>query len=343
MKKKQPTIKDVAKLAGVAPITVSRVIRDSGYISNNTRQRVEAAIEQLNYIPNTLSQSLRFQRTDTIALIVSDITNPFWTTVTRGVEDACSEHGLNVILCNTDEKQDKLENYVNMLLQKQTDGFLLVPTSPNSQAVHTIMKKHIPLVVIDRILSDVEVDMVRSDSEKGAFQLTKYLLDLGHRHIGMLSGPQAISTSEQRIAGYKRALKTCGVPVNEDYITFGGYTKEGGYKMAKYMMGNIQPRPTALFAANNFISVGILKALYEMGISVPAEVSVVGFDDLPFDTIPEPFLTVITQMPYQLGWDAVNLLMEQIEGGNKTGSREIVLPVELIIRQSCAPPATLSR
>ncbi|MDQ7035828.1 MAG: LacI family DNA-binding transcriptional regulator [Anaerolineae bacterium] len=231
MKKKRPTIRDVAKLAGVAAITVSRVINNSGYTSDETRDRVERAIAELNYIPNSLSQSLRFQTTNTVALIVSDITNPFWTTITRGVEDVCNDHDLHVILCNTDEKEAKLSKYVNMLLQRQTDGFILVPTSAASiNNVTTILQKHVPLVILDRQLPQVDVDIVRGDSVEGAYQLTRYLIELGHQRIAMFSGPIEISTSEQRIEGYKRALQEADIAIDDELITFSGYTEAGGRK-----------------------------------------------------------------------------------------------------------------
>ncbi|MDQ7028014.1 MAG: LacI family DNA-binding transcriptional regulator [Anaerolineae bacterium] len=338
MKKKRPTIRDVAKLAGVAAITVSRVINNSGYTSDETRDRVERAIAELNYIPNSLSQSLRFQTTNTVALIVSDITNPFWTTITRGVEDVCNDHDLHVILCNTDEKEAKLSKYVNMLLQRQTDGFILVPTSAASiNNVTTILQKHVPLVILDRQLPQVDVDIVRGDSVEGAYQLTRYLIELGHQRIAMFSGPIEISTSEQRIEGYKRALQEADIAIDDELITFSGYTEAGGRKMALHMLGNVQPTPTALFAANNFIAVGILRALYQLELRVPQDISVVSFDDLPFDTLPEPFLTVVAQAPYELGMKAAELLIGRISG-ERTHTEEITLPVEVIVRKSCAPP-----
>jgi LacI family transcriptional regulator len=332
-----PTIRDVAKLAGVAPITVSRVINNQGYISDDTRTRVEAAIAELHYIPNTLSRSLRSKKTDMIALIVSDITNPFWTTVTRGVEDACSEHQLNVVLCNTDEKPEKLNQYVNLLLQKQTDGFILVPTRDAMPAIRRTQKQGVPLVVLDRVLPDVRVDVVRSDSEGGAYQLTRYLLELGHRRIAMLSGQVEISTGEHRIAGYKRALQEFNLPVDETLIHHGEYKSESGYVRTLHVMQHVNPRPTALFAGNNFIAVGVIRALSELGLRVPDDVSLVSFDDLP--TLFKPFLTVVAQTPYDLGYQAAQLLFERISEPDDVEPREIVLPVEMFIRESCAPPA----
>lgn len=330
-----PTIRDVARRAGVAPITVSRVINNSGYVSGDARLRVEEAIEALQYIPNGLSQSLRFKKTNIIALVVSDITNPFWTTVTRGVEDATSEHGLNVVLCNTDEKQSKLDNYIHVLLQKRIDGILLVPTGDNADVVRKIQKQHIPVVLLDRILPDLSVDVVRSDSEGGSYALTRFLIQQGHRHIAMLAGPTEISTSTERIAGYRRALEEFEIPFETDLVSSGGYNHESGFHRAQNLLIHPRLRPTAMYAGNNVIAVGVLQALYRNGLRVPEDMSVVSFDDLPISVLPEPFLTVVAQSPYELGVASAQLLIDLITGKQQPGSRNVVLPIELIVRQSC--------
>ncbi|MGC8878879.1 MAG: LacI family DNA-binding transcriptional regulator, partial [Anaerolineae bacterium] len=198
-----PTIRDVARRAGVAPITVSRVINNSGYVSQETRARVEAAIAELRYVPNTLARSLRFKKTRVLALIVTDITNPFWTTVARGVEDVANAHGFSLILCNTDEDEAKQDAYLQVLLQKRVDGFILVPARSTAEPVLTIQTQKVPVVVLDRRIPGVAVDVVRSDSEGGAYRLVTYLLALGHRHIAALSGPPTISTAVDRVAGYR--------------------------------------------------------------------------------------------------------------------------------------------
>ena len=166
-----PTIRDVAKRAGVAPITVSRVINNSGYVSAKTRARVEAAVKELGYVPNRLARSLRLKRTHTLALVVTDITNPFWTTVVRGVEDAANKAGFTVILCNTDESEAKQDAYLQVLLQKQVDGILFVPASSAAEPVKRVQKQGVPIVVLDRQVPDAQVDVVRGDSEGGAYLL----------------------------------------------------------------------------------------------------------------------------------------------------------------------------
>jgi LacI family transcriptional regulator len=331
------TLQDVAKLAGVSPITVSRVVNNTGYVREDTRLRVEAAIRELQYIPNTISRSLRLKKTNTLALLVSDITNPFWTTVTRGVEDASTEHGLSVILCNTDEKQGKLENYVNVMLQKQIDGFLIVPINSDPEVVQHIKRRNVPVVVLDRPLHDIEVDVVYSDNEGGAYELVKHLIQLGHSRIALLCGIQEIATTQQRLAGYKRALSESHLLYDESLVVYGEFKQEWGYQIIPNLMKSMQPLPTALFFGNNLIAVGALRALYEMGIRVPEDISIVTFDDLPF-SITQPFFTLAAQSPYKLGWTAAKLLIAQISGEEKSDNRQIVLPVEVFIRQSCAAP-----
>lgn len=335
--KKRSTIRDVAKHAGVAPITVSRVINNSDYVSEEIRERVELSIEELNYIPNKLSQSLRFQQTNMVTLLVSDITNTFWTTVTRGVEDVCNEHNLNLILCNTDENSEKLQNYVKHQIGHQTDGLILVPTGDNSDVVQLILQNNVPLVVLDRELTNTDVTTIVSDNESGAYQLTQYLIGLGHRKIGIISGQETTYTAVERVKGYRRALAENGIPIDEDMIFFGGFSQQQGYDSTQALLGRDKSQwPTALFAANNFIMIGIMRWLYEHQYHVPDDISLVTFDDLPYDILRGPFITTANQNPYHMGAKAAQLLIEQIKNASFT-PRKIVLPVELAIHASCLP------
>jgi len=338
-----PTIKDVAKRAGVAPITASRVINNSGYVKESTRQRVEAAVEALGYVPNRIARSLRSKRTHTLGLVLSDITNPFWTTVARGVEDGASGQGFSVILCNTDESPAKEHDYVRVLLQKQVDGFLLVPAHSDAHSAALILKQSVPLVVIDRTVP-LPVDIVRSDSEGGAYDLTRHLLELGHRRIAMLSGPREVSTAADRVTGYQRALTEAGIACpetdqQEDFskghrmVIYGTFTRQGGYAMAKEVLA-ITPRPTALFAANNFIAIGAYRALRETGLDVPGDVSLVAFDDLPPNFSLEPFLTVVAQRAYDMGQTATRQLLKRLTEGPGDQPEEVLLPTDLIVRGS---------
>lgn len=327
-----PTLNDVAKLAGVAPITVSRVINNSGYISEATRQKVEAAIAELGYVPNVLARGLRSKRTYTLALVMTDITNPFFTLIARGVEDTASKIGYTVIYCNTDEAEAEEQKYANILAQKQVDGVLLVPARSNSKSVEFFQANQIPVVVLDRFVPGVDVDIVHCDSIQGASDLTKLLIDLGHKHIVMISGPEGVSTADDRVAGYHQAMTVAGL---HDYIKtyFGHFTQEAGYELAKRALDQI-PSPTAFFGGNNFISIGILKALRDLNLRVPEDVAVVGFDDLPTSLIVDPILTVAAQPAYEMGQKATELLLERISGSSAQAKQKITLPIEIIVRRS---------
>ena len=331
------TLNDVAKRAGVSPMTVSRVINNSGYIHQKTRERVEQAIADLGYVPNALARSLRFKQTKTLALVITDITNPFFTTIARGVEDVASEQGFSVIFCNTDESRDEEAKYLNVLVQKQVDGVLLVPAYCSSESVWFLQERSIPFVVLDRRIPDVAVDTVRCDSEQGAYQLVQHLIGLGHERIVALTGPRALSTAADRVAGYAHALEESGLK-SAVSACYGEYTSDSGYRMAMEALAR-SPRPTALFAANNFIAVGALRALRSLGLRVPEDVSVVAFDDFPEDILIEPILTVVTQPAYDIGRRAMSLLFDRLSGRAAAAPQEIILPTQLIVRKSSGMPA----
>ncbi len=203
-------IKDVAKKAGVAPITVSRVINNSDYVSDDVRKRVEQAIVELNYIPNKLGPSMRTKRSNTIGLIVTDITNPFWTTVVRGVEDATYKAGYHIFLCNSDESSHKEREYVELMLSRQVDGFLIAPAQTEFASLELIRKQKKAIVLLDRHIESNGIDIVRGDSEGGGYILTKHLLNLNHQHIVLLNGPESVSTATDRADGYSLAMLEAG-------------------------------------------------------------------------------------------------------------------------------------
>ena len=328
------TIHDVAKLAGVAPITVSRVINNSGYVSDHVRGKVNHAIQALGYVPNVLARSLKSKRTNTIALVFTDITNPFFNTIARGVEDSASSAGFNVIFCNTDESNDQEQKYIQLLIQKQVDGILLVPANSQSESIKFIQDQKTPLVVIDRSVPNQDVDMIRGDSEAGAYQITTHLIELGHQRISLLTGPQGVSTAEERIKGYCRAMKVHNL---ENFIDFhyGNFSRQSGIDATRALfMGQV--KPTALFAANNLIAVGALSVLRELGLSVPEQVSVVSFDGIPENLTVIPFLTTVNQPSYEIGKQATELLISRIknDGDSPNEWQQIIFPTTLVIRKS---------
>jgi LacI family transcriptional regulator len=326
------TIREVARRAGVAPITVSRVINNAGPVNADTRLRVEAAITELNYVPNTLARSFRSKRTQTLALILPDITNPFWTRVARGVEDTARQAGYSVFLCNTDEKEEIQLETVHSVLRRQVDGILLVPRRNGAELVTRIRQQDTTVVVLDRRVAGQAVDTVLGDSEGGAYQLTCLLLKQGHRYISLLSGPADVPTSADRAAGFFRAMSEAGLK-EEGRVYFGEFTYASGIEMASQVLSTA-PRATAIFAGNNLIGTGVLRTIQAANLHVPADISLVSFDDFPPDLTIEPFFTTADQPPYEMGRQATRLLLDRLSGVETGLPREIVLPVEIIVRRS---------
>lgn len=337
------TISDVAKRAGVSAMTVSRVLNGTGHASAQTRARVEAAVEELGYVPNALARQLRSKRTKTIALVVSDISNPYFTTIARGVEDFFVSHGYSVMYCNTDEDAAEEEQYLLMLIQRQVDGVLLVPARSSGDSFRLLASHRTPVVVIDRRVTTRTVDSVRCDSEAGAHSLVEHLVQLGHRRIAVLTGSPSISTSMDRVTGARRALEEAGLELPDSMVHYGSFNygksnQADGHRMAIDMLNGPEPLPTAVFCANNFIAFGAIRALREAGYRVPDDMSVVAFDDLPEEWVSEPFLTVARQPAYEIGHRAASLLMDHIKGDQAPSGASVILPFELVIRRSSAPP-----
>lgn len=341
------TISDVAKRAGVSTMTVSRVVNRTGYTAAGTRARVEAAIEELGYVPNALARQLRSKRTKTIALVVSDISNPFFTTIARGAEDVAVGRGFSVMYCNTDESEAEEEQYLRVLIERQLDGVLLVPVGSSGASFRLLHAHRMPVVVLDRRVAARDVDSVRCDSEAGAHALTRHLIALGHRRIAVLTGRRHISTSVDRVAGCRRALEEAGLTLPDELVHYGDFNfgrlnQADGHRMAQEVLAAAGEPPTAIFAANNFIAFGVIRAVREAGLRVPGDFSVVAFDDLPEDWITEPFLTCAAQPAYEIGRRAAALLLDQISGDHHATGESIVLPFELIIRRSSGPPRVVS-
>lgn len=329
------TVRDVAKLAGVAPITVSRVVNNFPGVKVETRERVNKAIADLNYVPNAMAKSLRSRHTSTIALVLTDITNPFWTTVARGVEDTAAEKGYHVIFCNTDENPEKEANYINILLQRRVDGFITAPSTEDGHNLLSLKRNNIPCVLIDRKVSGYNTDVIRSDGKEGARLLTQHLINLGHHRIAMLAGPTKVFTSRDRLAGYREALIENGLSIDENLIREGMYNEEGGFEFTKELLDSM-PRPTAIVSANLSIAIGALRAIREAGLRVPEDIGLVCIDDLPQASLIYPFLTVWAQRPYEIGVTAAELLVDRMNSKTRRHkSREIIIDADLIIRKSC--------
>ncbi len=333
-----PTLHDVARRAGVSPMTVSRVVNGSGEVSPKLRTRVEQALAETGYMPNTLARSLRARRTDTIALLLPDMTNPFFTTLAHGVETAAREAGLSLILANSDEREEEEHRLVPMLLQRQVDGILVVPAGSGTDTIRLCRDRNVRLVLVDRRSSEPGIDLVRADAEGGSYELGRLLAGLGHRRMAVLSGPTSVPTAVDRVQGFRRALEEAGVAPPR--VVYGAFTILSGHEMATTAMAE-HPRPTALFATNNFIAIGTMHAMSDLWLQVPEDVALVGLDDLPAAMVTFPFLTVAAQPAFEMGRLAVARLLDAL-GNPAHEPSEVVLPTEIVVRLSSGGPVVAS-
>jgi len=335
---KSPTMKDVAKLAGVSISTVSHVINKTRYVEPETREKVYQAIKTLGYRPNILASSLRKRVTNTIGLIISNITNLFYPEVVRGVEDLLAKYNYNLILCNSDEDVEKEKNYIEVLFSRRVDGLIITPSksSETRENLDLFREKNIPIVLVDRKIEGLEEDVVLADNIEGTYEAISYLVSLGHKRIGIITGPLDTTTGCERLEGYLKALEDKGIKKDDNLIYEGDFKEEGGYKGVEALL-NINNPPTAIFTSNNLMALGALKKITELGLKIPQDLSLISFDDMDWFPYFSPPLTAVYQPAYELGETAVKLLFERLKRGRKK-RKEVRLPTKLIIRESCAPP-----
>jgi LacI family transcriptional regulator len=243
------------------------------------------------------------------------------------------EAGYAVILCNTDENQEKEARYLDLLLRRRIDGLVIAPTTESTEILQNLTHRRVPFVLVDRLVDGVVADSVRGDSRGGARQMTLHLLQTGHRRIGMITGPKTVSTAEERVAGYLDALAEMGVPADPNLIYYGPYRESWGYEATQDLLSQ-DPRPDAIFAANNFIALGALDVLRALNLRVPEDVALVCFDDSTQHTATAPFLTTTVQPAAEMGRVATRLLLDRFADPN-LAPRDIVLPTKLIVRTSC--------
>lgn len=331
------TIKDVAKRSGVAVGTVSAVINNNSWVSDEMRLRVQKAIEELNYQPNLLARNLRTQRSDTIGLIVSDITNPFFPQIVRSIDAMARKNGYMVILCDANEDSQIGLDTFKVLLEKKVDGFIFIGGILDDDKLVNYLKKKCPfIVVIERDYGVSEVGTVIVDSINAGYIATKHLLDLGYSRVGIIAGPLDdvfIHGSFGRYEGYQMALKAYNMPFDEKLVKKGDFTYKGGYRAMKQYL-NEKSDVRAIFASNDIMAIGAMVAIKEHGLRIPEDIALVGYDDIPEASYTYPSLTTIRLPKAKLGEAAVETLVSHLQG-KKQVSLKKVLPTELIIRQSC--------
>ena len=330
------TIKDVAREAGVSVGTASQALRDSPAVRETTRRRVRAVATRLRYQPSALARGLVTRRTHTVGLLISDIANPFFIRAVRAIEDSAQENGYNVILCNTDEDPAKETQYLRVLMEKRVDGIILATTAGSLPAVREVRWHRIPLVLFDRELPKAPADTVKVDSVLGGRLATEHLLGLGHRRIAIIHGPVVRSTGAERLQGYLLALRAAGIRPDPTLLREGNFKQDSGRALTRQLL-DLSPPPTALFCTNNLMTVGAIQTLQERGVRIPADLSLIGYDDMEWWTLTHPPLTTVGQPVYDLGREAMRLLLAQIGASGRRRPQRVVLKTELIQRDSCGP------
>ncbi|MCM3568964.1 LacI family DNA-binding transcriptional regulator [Neobacillus mesonae] len=325
------TIRDVAKLAGVSVASVSRVLNSKGYISTETKDKVEEAIKLLKYEPNQVARSLTVKKTKTIALFVPDITNPFFSTLAKGVEEQANSKGFTLILCNYDESGGEKNSHIDLIKQKYVDGIIFAAGKLNPRDAVKIKHSKIPLVALDRI-PDMETEcVIFVDNYKGAKMAVEHLLDMGCKKIGHIYGPQEISTARDRLLAYEDVMRDSPL-YSPSLMTSGDFTIESGIEATKTLLER-HPDLDGIFAGNDMMAIGALKALHRRGIKVPEQIAVCGFDGISLTEVTNPELTTVAQPTYEIGKLAAESLIKFISD-LYFNEKIIKLDASLVIRES---------
>lgn len=329
------TIKDVAAIAGVSFTTVSHVVNNSRPVSADVRAKVERAIRELDYVPSAVARSLKARSTATIGLLVPNATNPYFAELARGVEDGCAKNGYCVFFCNSDDDPAKQRNYLRVLQEKRIDGLVIASAGEDAVLAQSLAGSREPLVIVDRNIEGVVADLVQIDHEKGAYLATRHLLQLGHVDVACITGPVSMAVSAMRVHGFIRAMAEVGIEIEPHAIVETDFSATGGYSAASQLFDTI--KPSAIFACNDMMGIGALRAAAERDIKVPADCSIIGFDDVELSRYTYPALSTVGQSVRELGEMAAQTLIDRIVGklGASITRRRVVEP-RLVRRESTA-------
>lgn len=327
------TIQDVAKKAGVSTATVSHVLNNTRFVSGETKETVLQAIHELNYHPSTIARSLSTRKTNTIGMVVSQITNPFFGEMIRGVVDVITPQSYSLLLCTTEESPDQEEAYFQLLFGRAVDGFIAAATSRKWAAMQMLEAAQAPIVFVDRKFEGMSGPFVGVDNEGGAYQAVSHLIQDGHTRIGLVAGPSSLSTMQERLRGYRQALQEHGIPFDERLVACGDLRVDEGRRCALGLL-NSPSHPTALFCNNNSLTLGTLLALKQLERKCPDDVALAVFDDHPWAAVASPALTAVRQPAYEVGRTAATLMLQTL-GGEPIAQARVILKTELVIRQSC--------
>lgn len=309
------TIKDIARELNISTATVSRVLNNSGYASPEVKERVLAAAKKLNYRPNAIARSLKMHQTNTIGIIIPDISNPFFMKISRGIEDVVHSKGYNMIFASSDENPKKEERMLQVLFEKRVDAIVLATSGKNEEIIKKIKSSGGQIILVDRKLNneELELDYVVEDNMGGAYQLTSYVIKQGHTRIGVINGQLSVSSGQERFEGYKKAMAENGIPLNQEYIYNGDFTEEAGIRAVKYF-SELPQRPTAIISFNNTMTFGALLQLYKQGFPKYENLIIASYGEIEAEQlIQTPKIISIKQSPYEMGVRVGEILLQRLD------------------------------
>ncbi|MEX1079908.1 MAG: LacI family DNA-binding transcriptional regulator [Homoserinimonas sp.] len=335
------TIRDVAAAAGVSQATAARALNGYGSVSAKALEKVTASAALLGYKTNIIAQGLRLGQTHTVGFVPGDIENPFFATVARHLGDTLEAGGYMLLLSSSDERLEREQKIIETLRAHMMAGLVIAPTSAASAPhLSALVEAGVPLVLVDRRIDGVEADTVTVDNEGGGFQAVSHLIELGHKRIAVLVDDLAISSSAERLAGYRHAFEVHGLRLDPSLTAVGGASRDGARDATRQLL-SMSDRPTALFTTDNFMTEGALRAIQDAGLSMPEDISLIGFDDFNLTTFVQPGVTVVSQPIAELGQEAGRLMLRRLRG-ERDPSHNVSLLAELVVRGSARPPALVS-
>ncbi|MEO6012887.1 MAG: LacI family DNA-binding transcriptional regulator [Devosia sp.] len=330
------TVRDVARLAGVSAMAVSRFVNDRPGVSAEARAKIEAAIAELDYAPSKIASSLISAKTQLIGMIVPDVSNPFFGPVVRGAEVIARKAGYRLLLCNSEHDLKLERDYVTDLVAHRVEGLIIAPAGEGSIThLKRLVTQNFPVVTIDRVVQGLQCDSVALENRSAAEALVGHIAARNHRRIAFVTDAEDTSTGRERLAGYRRALEIAGIAYDDDLVFRTSTDQMGGYRAAQQVLALAQ-RPTAIFAVNNMTAIGVVEALHQAGHEVPSDFSLACFDDVAHLAILAPFLTVIDQPAERMAEAATHMLLERISGDRNAKPRAVTFPGKLIVRASVA-------
>jgi LacI family transcriptional regulator len=329
---------EVALAAKVSVFTVSAVVNGTSHVSDTLRARTESAIREIGYKRNGVARSLRLGRTKTVGVSVGDITNSFYTDVVSIIQRVLQKAGYATMLCCNDSSATMQEEQVALMRDRMVDGLIISPIGNDKALRKVVSRTDIPVVLIDRVLSGVECDFVVLENKAAVSEAARYLIRLGHRRIGFISGMLDSFPGRERLAGYYAALDEAGLPLDSSLVQLGNFPDDGAREAALRLLTGPSP-PTAILAVNNQAVLGLMKALRDLGMDCPRDISVAGFDDFPWADSFRPRLTTVAQPVHEIGEQSAKLLLDRMAGTHTGAARRVVLNGRLMIRESCVTPS----